>query len=249
MVWRDNIKVLGVKARALPLVVSMLLHMAVMVVFAFTNQEKEKIFHVELMMQDMGYMHQHQVKQSYRTSSRLSQPVIRDIDSSLSHEEKTEIKTDSVNTMETLPTVEGSNADTVSAKSTVSILTSGDKAVSEKSLLNAKAGGNSVAKIIGHGNAVVESEFGSANAPSFLKRVIPEYPRVARRLGREGRVVLMLHINKHGKLLNVEIIEKAGYGFDEAAMDAVKSSSFQPARVNDKPVDCKAILPISFKLQ
>lgn len=249
MVWRDNIKVLEMKTKTLPLVVSMLLHMAVMVVFAFTNQEKEKVFHVELMMQDMGYMYQHQVKQSYRTSHRFFQPVVRDIDSSLSHEEKTEIKTDGANTMETLSAVEGSNADTASAKSTVSILTSGDKAVSEKSLLNVKAGGDSVAKIIGHGNAVIESEFGSANAPSFLKRVMPEYPRLARRLGKEGKVVLRLFIDGHGKLLSVEVIEKAGHGFDEAAIEAVKASSFQPARLNSRPVNCKAILPISFRLQ
>jgi protein TonB len=62
-------------------------------------------------------------------------------------------------------------------------------------------------------------------------------------------VVLRLFIDEHGRLLNVEIVEKAGYGFDEAAIEAVKASSFQPARLNGKPVDCKAILPISFRLQ
>lgn len=237
------------KARTLPLLVSMLLHMAVMVVFAFTSQEKERVFHVELIMQDMGYIHQSQIKQSSRTSPRLFQPVVsRDVDSYLSHEEKTEIKSDSANKRETLPTVESSNTDTALPKSTAALLTSGDK-MFEKSLPNAEAGGDSVVKVIGHGSAVIESEFGSINAPSFLKRVMPEYPRLARRLGKEGKVVLRLFIDEHGKLLSVEIIEKAGYGFDEAAIDAVKASTFQPARLNGHPVACKAVLPIRFKLE
>jgi protein TonB len=79
--------------------------------------------------------------------------------------------------------------------------------------------------------------------------VKPEYPRLARRLGKEGKVVFRLFIDAHGRLLNVEVVKKAGHGFDEAVIEAVKASSFQPARLNGKPVDCKATLPISFKLQ
>jgi protein TonB len=62
-------------------------------------------------------------------------------------------------------------------------------------------------------------------------------------------VVLRLFIDEHGRLLNVEIVEKAGYGFDEAAIEAVKASSFQPARVNGLPVACRAVLPVRFRLE
>jgi len=99
------------------------------------------------------------------------------------------------------------------------------------------------------GNDIVESEFGSINGPSFLKTIKPEYPRLARRLGKEGKVVLRLFIDEHGRLVSVELIENAGYGFDEAAIEAVKASSFQPAKLNGHPVACKALLPIRFKFE
>ncbi len=246
MVRRDNIKVLEMKAKALPLLVSMILHMLVMVVFAIVKHEKEKVFHVELIMQDMGYMHKSQIKQSYRTSPRFFQPVVsRDAAYSLSRDEKTEIKTDSVNKTETLPAIESSNADIASAKSTTSLLTGGDKAA----LPDTKAGGDSATRVIGHGSAVIEAEFGSINGPSFLRMVKPEYPRFARRLGKEGKVVLRLFIDEHGKLLSVEVIEKAGYGFDEAAVDAVRASAFRPARLNGHSVACRAVLPVRFRLE
>ncbi|WP_333655610.1 energy transducer TonB [Dissulfurispira sp.] len=248
MVWRDNIKVLEMKARALPLLISMLMHMAMIGVFAFTNKEKERIFRVELMMQDMGYIHQTQIKESYRISPRPS-ALSEDVDSFLPREEKTELKTDSANKMETSQAIESIKPNGIMAKFTDSILTGADKGATEKSLPDARSGSDLTVKVTGHGGDVIETEFGSANAPSFVKKVMPEYPRLARRFGKEGKVVLRLFIDKHGKLLSAEVIEKAGHGFDEAAINAVKASSFQPARVNGKPVDCKAILPVSFRLQ
>ena len=95
----------------------------------------------------------------------------------------------------------------------------------------------------------MEGEFGSINGPSFLRMIKPDYPRLARRFGKEGKVVLRLFIDEHGRLLNVEIVEKAGYGFDEAAIEAVKASAFRPAKLNGISVACKALLPVRFKLE
>ena len=95
----------------------------------------------------------------------------------------------------------------------------------------------------------IETEFGTAVAPSFLHREMPVYPAFARRLGKEGRVVLRLTIDERGNLLNVEVMEKAGYGFTEAAVDAVKKSSFLPAKKNGKPVASRALLPVRFSLR
>ncbi len=96
---------------------------------------------------------------------------------------------------------------------------------------------------------LLDVEFGSANAPRFLHREMPVYPLMARRLGKEGRVLLRLTIDENGKLLNVEVIEGAGYGFTEAAVRAVKKSTFQPAAQDGKPVMSKALLPIRFSLR
>ncbi len=94
-----------------------------------------------------------------------------------------------------------------------------------------------------------EIGFGSEDGPQFLHQVMPIYPLMARRLGKEGRVVLRLTIDEKGKLLNVEVLVGAGYGLTEAAVEAVKRSKFLPAKKEGKPVSSKAILPVRFILR
>lgn len=95
---------------------------------------------------------------------------------------------------------------------------------------------------------IVEGGFGSAHGPFFSSMARPVYPKLARKLGKEGRVVLRLFINEQGRLLNVEVIEKAGFGFDEAAIEAVKASTYKPAALNDVPVASRSLLPVRFVL-
>ncbi|MBE0425434.1 MAG: energy transducer TonB [Nitrospirae bacterium] len=95
----------------------------------------------------------------------------------------------------------------------------------------------------------IDTEFGSVIAPSFLHREMPAYPIFARRIGKEGRVVLRLTIDKKGDLLDVEVVERAGYGFTEAAIAAVKKSTFRPAKKNGNPVASRALLPVRFTLR
>lgn len=92
-------------------------------------------------------------------------------------------------------------------------------------------------------------EFGSVEGPKFLRRTLPIYPMMARRMGKEGRVVLRLTIDEKGNLSNVEVIENAGYGFAEAAVEAVRKSSFLPVLKDGKPVASRAILPVRFNLR
>jgi len=49
-------------------------------------------------------------------------------------------------------------------------------------------------------------------------------------------------------LTRVDVIEKAGSGFDEEAIQAVNRSTFAPAIQNGLPVTCQALLKISFQL-
>jgi protein TonB len=88
--------------------------------------------------------------------------------------------------------------------------------------------------------------FGAIDGPRFLYRVIPRYPRIAKRLGVEGKVVLMLTIDEKGNLIDVEIIERAGYGFDKEAVKAVKESTYLPAHKDGIPVKSKALLTVRF---
>lgn len=94
-----------------------------------------------------------------------------------------------------------------------------------------------------------DMEFGTATGPKFLHKELPVYPLMARKLGKEGRVVLRLTIDEKGNLLNIEVIEKSGYGFTEAAVEAVKRSTFIPAKKDGKSIASRALLPIRFTLR
>jgi len=94
-----------------------------------------------------------------------------------------------------------------------------------------------------------ELTFGSASGPAFLKQTAPVYPALAKRRGREGSVLLRLRISETGQLTQVEVLEDPGYGFAEAALEAVRSSSFTPAHHNGKAVAIRALLPIRFALR
>jgi protein TonB len=72
---------------------------------------------------------------------------------------------------------------------------------------------------------------------------------MARKLGKEGKVILRLTIDEKGNLLSLEVMEKGGYGFTEAAVEAVKKSTFLPAKKDGKGVGSRALLPIRFQLE
>ncbi|HCS76821.1 MAG TPA: hypothetical protein DHO02_03475 [Syntrophaceae bacterium] len=96
---------------------------------------------------------------------------------------------------------------------------------------------------------VVDTMFGEGDAPRFLHRELPVYPHRARSLEREGKVVLKLFIDPTGKLLDVAVVEAAAYGFTEAAVNAVKKSTFAPARRNGHSVASRVIIAIRFRLE
>ncbi len=95
----------------------------------------------------------------------------------------------------------------------------------------------------------VEKTFGTTDGPDFTHRVMPEYPPQALRLNKKDTVILLLTIDKDGKLTDVKVKKRAEYGFTEAAIKAVKSSTFRPAMKNGKPVIARAILPIRFEIK
>jgi TonB family protein len=95
----------------------------------------------------------------------------------------------------------------------------------------------------------IETRFGASVAPAFLHREMPIYPMMARKLGKEGKVLLRLTIDEKGNLLGVDVIERGGYGFTEAAMEAVKKSTFLPAKKDGKPIASRALLPVRFRLE
>ncbi len=101
----------------------------------------------------------------------------------------------------------------------------------------------------GYGPGIGEAGFNSPAGPRFLHREIPEYPLLARRRKKEGKVVLMVTIDEHGRLVDVEVVEASHPLFVEPSIEAVKKSTFLPATRNGTPIAVRAMLPIRFSLR
>lgn len=72
-------------------------------------------------------------------------------------------------------------------------------------------------------------------APTLVHFEPAPYPDQALAQGLEAEVLLRLVINEQGTVDEVEVVQGAGHGFDEAAAAAAKSFVFTPATVNGVP--------------
>jgi TonB family protein len=84
--------------------------------------------------------------------------------------------------------------------------------------------------------------------PHFKIQVKPVYPEAARHSGIEGVVILQVDIDANGAVMNVEVAQSLGSGCDEAAVAAMRQSSFDPARVGFDPVPVRIRIPYRFKI-
>ena len=75
----------------------------------------------------------------------------------------------------------------------------------------------------------------------------PKYPRVSRKRGERGRVLVRVFINRDGFSEKVEIEQSSGFDrLDQAAMDSARKCRFIPAKRNGKPVKTLATIPYTF---
>lgn len=84
--------------------------------------------------------------------------------------------------------------------------------------------------------------------PALVEFVKAPYPEAARAKGVAADVVLALDIDESGQVTAVEVVEPAGYGFDEAARTAALSFRFRPATRADKAVKSRILYRYSFHL-
>jgi TonB family protein len=77
------------------------------------------------------------------------------------------------------------------------------------------------------------------------------YPELAKKAGIDGIVVVMAQISENGDVLKTKILRSLGEnnGCDDAAIEAIKSVKWKPARVDGKPVAVWVSVPVKFNLQ
>ena len=85
-------------------------------------------------------------------------------------------------------------------------------------------------------------------SPKLTSRLDPRYPPAAQRLNRAALVDIKVLVDERGRVLDTERLgAKAGFGFDEAALDAARRAVFQPATKDGIRVKMWTTLRVNFK--
>jgi protein TonB len=86
--------------------------------------------------------------------------------------------------------------------------------------------------------------------PLYRENPPPRYPRIARRKGYEGTVVLEVLVNTEGKVADRRIFRSCGHPvLDRAAMKSIRNWLFEPAMRGDKKVEMWVKIPVRFELK
>ena len=87
-------------------------------------------------------------------------------------------------------------------------------------------------------------------SPLYKLNPPPKYPRLARRRGLQGVVVLDVLVNTSGSVEDVRVERSTGYGvLDKAARKAVRNWQFNVGTVGGIPQQMWVKVPVRFRLQ
>ncbi|WKN41747.1 energy transducer TonB [Tunicatimonas pelagia] len=77
-----------------------------------------------------------------------------------------------------------------------------------------------------------------------------KYPKSARRKDIEGVVYVQFTVDRQGQVTEVKTLKGIGNGCDQESERVVQQSKrWSPGLVNNNPVKCRMVLPITFKLR
>lgn len=87
--------------------------------------------------------------------------------------------------------------------------------------------------------------------PILLDAPVPDYPEVARKVGIEAEVWIMVLVDTEGNVKDALVARSSGrdLGFDEAALDAAWGRKYRPAMQNDQPVAVWVSYKVRFEIE
>jgi protein TonB len=86
--------------------------------------------------------------------------------------------------------------------------------------------------------------------PAYKDNPPPPYPKVAKRRGYEGTVILDVLVDRSGRVKELHISKSSGHRvLDRAALNSVNGWLFEPGMVGDKEVDMWVRVPVRFELR
>lgn len=84
---------------------------------------------------------------------------------------------------------------------------------------------------------------------AYLNNPAPYYPNAAKKRGIQGKVLLEVAVKTDGSAAKVSVSRSSGYRvLDEAALDAVKTWRFVPAKKSGRFVEASVLVPVEFKI-
>jgi TonB family protein len=89
---------------------------------------------------------------------------------------------------------------------------------------------------------------GDVPVPKRVRFVAPAYPAEAQAQGRRGIVILELVLDVEGRVESASVVRSVP-GFDEAALAAARQWTYEPTRVEGRPVRVRLTVPITFALR
>ena len=85
-------------------------------------------------------------------------------------------------------------------------------------------------------------------APKYKTKVDAKYPKSAKEGKKGGEVTLQVTIDENGVPQDIVALTKLGFGLEEAAIEALKKSTFHPAMKGGKPISTQVKIPFSFAI-
>jgi protein TonB len=113
----------------------------------------------------------------------------------------------------------------------------------------AAVGGDGSSAEPGRDPTTARADAGVLARPSYRKNPEPAYPASARRRRQEGLVLLRVEVTAEGRASRVDLAQSSGSSaLDQAALDAVRSWEFEPARRGARAIASEIEVPVRFRL-
>jgi len=94
-----------------------------------------------------------------------------------------------------------------------------------------------------------DSECDEITRPEVIEKVNPKYPEEARKAKIMGHVIVETVINEKGTVDDIKVVESPDERLSEAAVEAIRQWTFEPALCDGRPVGVYYNLTINFHLQ
>ena len=85
--------------------------------------------------------------------------------------------------------------------------------------------------------------------PQYKFKVEPKYPEAAKKAGKEAEIILQATIDENGIPRDIVALTDVGFGFEAAAIAALKKTTFRPATKAGTPISLQVEIPYTFTLK